>query len=302
MALLVGAGELGFPTGIPVEVALLLTGAYAVHSLPALAVAVAVVSLGDLAGTTLLHLAVRTGGVRLLDRLLARHTTRGGDFLAGWRRRLGGRDTAVVFVVRLLPLVRMYVSIGMGLLRIRLRSFVLGAAPAAVVWAGTPMIVGYAFRADAQRLAARYAAMTHLGIALLPAVGVLTTGLLWLRHARPARSTLLRGRAALGVLAGGGIAAYTGRLLWANHWAIEHGSAALPRPVLALWVAALAVAALLLLAFALIDAHAARALRGYAPATRHRLVAGAVGMTTWLALVAGAGVIPLALELRYPAI
>lgn len=302
VALLVCAGELGFPTGIPVEVALLLTGAYAVHSLPVLVAAVVAVSAADLLGTTLLHLAVRTGGVRLLDRLRARHPGRGGDLLAGWRRRMGGHDAAVVFVVRLLPMARMYVSIGTGLLRIRFRSFFFGAAPAAFLWAGTPLVAGYLFSSDAQRLAARYAAFTHAGIALLPAWGLLTAGVIWLRHAHLAPSTLLRGRAALGVLAGGGIAAYAGKLLWTNQWAIEHGSAGLPRSVLALWIAAMVGAAALLLAFAVIDARAARTLRHYAPATWHRMVAGAVGTATWLALVTSAGVIPIVLELRYPAI
>lgn len=302
VALLVCVGELGFPTGIPVEVALLLTGAYAVHSLPMLVAAVAVIAAGDLLGTTLLHVIVRTGGVRLLDRFARRHAERGAGFLDGWRRRLGGHDAAVVFVVRLLPMVRMYVSIGTGLIRIRFRSFLLGAAPAALLWSGAPLVVGYAFSADAQRVAARYAAFTHLGIALLPAVGLSTTGVVWLRHARPARATLLRGRAIFGLLAVAALGGYAGRLLWTNNWRIEHGSGALPTPVLALWAAAMATTAGLLLAFSLLDAHVAAVLRERAPEARHRLVAGAAGMLVWVGLLATAGGIPVLLELRYPAL
>jgi hypothetical protein len=61
VALIVCAGELGFPTGVPVEIALLLTGAYAIHSVPMLLVGVILVAAADLLGTTSLHLIMRTG-------------------------------------------------------------------------------------------------------------------------------------------------------------------------------------------------------------------------------------------------
>src|SRR5262249_13189385 len=62
VALLVFITELGVPTGIPFEVALLLAGATAVHSLQGLVTAVAIVALADLAGTTTLFLIRRSGG------------------------------------------------------------------------------------------------------------------------------------------------------------------------------------------------------------------------------------------------
>jgi membrane protein DedA with SNARE-associated domain len=302
VALLVFAGELGFPTGIPVEIALLAVGAYAVHTLPALIAAVLLVSTADLLGTTLLHLLVRSGGVRLLGWLFHRHGKRPEATAARWRQRLGDRDALLVFVVRLLPLVRMYVSIGAGLLRIRLRGFVAGAAPAALLWAGTPLVLGYLFRADVHRFEARYTASAHLLLAALPAVGLVTGLALWIGNAHPTRATLLRTRSVLGLIAAFATAGYLVRLAWRNEWSVEHGAAALPHPLLALWLGALALLALLLLAFAAADFRAAAALHVRTPAVPRRLRADLMGMCAWLSVLSLAGGIPVMLELRYPAL
>lgn len=300
VALLVCAGEIGVPTGIPVEVALLLAGAYAVHSLPALVAGVLLVALADLLGTTTLHLVVRTGGVRLMERLLRRHDARREDAIGRWRRRLGGRDAAVVFVVRLLPLARMWVSIGAGLLRVRFRSFLLGAAPAALLWAGTPLVLGYAFRGDVHRWEARYTTGAHLLLAALPAVGLLTGLAWWIGGGHSLRASVHRGRSALGLIAAVATTAYLVKLAWANEWAVEHGAAALPRPLLLLWLGILASLALVLLGFAYADLRAARLVRP----PRDRATGGAVAefarTVLWLGLLGATGVIPFLMEQRYP--
>jgi membrane protein DedA with SNARE-associated domain len=300
VALLVFAGELGIPTGIPIEVALLLVGAYAVHSLPALVIGVLLVAVADLAGTTTLHLLVRTGGVRLLGKLLRRHEAQGEESMARWRQRLGGHDAAVVFVVRLLPLVRMYITIATGLMRIRLRHFLLGAAPAALVWAGTPLVLGYAFRADVHRWAAHYSTGAHLLLAALPLIGLATGVVWWVRRAPSPRMALRRGRSVLGLLAAVATAGYLARLLWANDGAVAHGSATLPQPVLVVWVATMATIALCLLGFAYVDLRAA---------VRHRTAqVGRSWMNdlattvAWAGVVAVAAAIPVVMELRYPAL
>ena len=73
VALLILVGELGVPTGVPAELALLLTGAYAVHSLKGLVGAILLISLADIVGTMTLHMAARTGGASILQRLMKRH-------------------------------------------------------------------------------------------------------------------------------------------------------------------------------------------------------------------------------------
>jgi hypothetical protein len=247
-------------------------------------------------------MAMRTGGVKLMNRVLRKHQEKQEQIMARWRSRLGGRDTLVVFVIRLLPLLRMYVTIGTGLLRIRLRSFLLGAAPAALLWAGTPLVIGYIFRTDAHRLEERYAGATHIMLATLPAFGLITGALMWFRHVHPTRTMILRGRSILGFAAATAITAYVASIVWGNDWSIERGSAALPRPVLELWMVALCGLALLLLVFAVFDLRLASGMRQlhWRPAAPQRLMAGITGMVVWLSLLFAAGGIPVLMELRYP--
>ncbi|HKG24597.1 MAG TPA: hypothetical protein VKB09_03065, partial [Thermomicrobiales bacterium] len=102
------AGELGLPTGIPAEIALLIVGAYGVHSVPGLIGGLILVAIGDLCGTMTLFMAIRTGGVRLLAIIRRRAGADPGsdDVFTRLRRRLHGHDSLAVFVGRLLPLAR----------------------------------------------------------------------------------------------------------------------------------------------------------------------------------------------------
>lgn len=302
VALLVFAGELGVPTGVPVEVALLVAGSYAIHSLPDLLVGLFLVVAADILGTTTLHLVARTGGVRLLSWLVRREGAGGVDIMERWRRRLGCHDVAVVFVGRLLPLVRMPVTVAAGLLRLRLRDFLAGAAPAAAIWAGLPLTLGYLFRADVGRFATRYTRFSHLFLVAMPAIGIIGGLAWWVRGGGSVRAKVRRGRSALGLAAVVGSVAYVVKTAWANERATDHGLAALPYPLLGVWLALLAVLALALLGVALADLRVA--MRGRA---RHgplsRLVVGEIATTlAWVGLVAVVGAIAIGIELRYPAL
>lgn len=296
MALLVFLGELGIPTGMPVEIALLLAGAYAVHSLPALVVGVLLVSVADLAGTTTLHLMVRTGGVHLLRKLRRRQEAQREQSMARWRQRLGGHDASLIFVFRLLPLVRMYVTIASGLMRVRPRSFVAGTAPAGLIWAGAPLVLGFAFRSDVHHWEARYTTSAHVLLALLPLVGLGTGVVWWARLASSPRTALRRGRSVLGLLAAIVTAGYLARLIWA----IEHGSESLPNPILVLWVTALAVVTICLLGCAYVDFRAA--VHHRSAVIGRSMIKELTATLAWAGVVAIAGVIPIVLELRYPSL
>ncbi len=300
VALLVFVGELGVPTGVPAEVALLLAGSYAVHSLPALIASVLVVSVADLSGTVTLHLVARTGGHRLLTRVLRRHEPGQGGPLERWHRRLGGHEVATVFLVRLLPLVRMYVAIGTGLMRIRFRNFVLGAAPGALFWVGTPMIVGYLFRADVQRLTARYTAASNVLLVALPLIGLAVWSIWWVRRGDAARARLRRVRVVVGGTAVLVIAGYLAREAWLSEQAVDRGASLFPLPVLVTWLIVLVVLALVLLVLALID------LRGaVGSGARQSLLKGPsmvelVSDLAWVILMVTAVAVVTMLELRYP--
>ena len=115
-ALVIFAGELGLPTGIPAEIALMIAGAYGIHSPAGLVGGLLLVAAGDLLGTMTLFLAIRTGGVRLVSiiRKRAGADPTSEDVFTRIRRRLHGHDSLAVFVGRLLPLVRMPVTIWAG--------------------------------------------------------------------------------------------------------------------------------------------------------------------------------------------
>jgi membrane protein DedA with SNARE-associated domain len=162
----------GIPTGVPIHVVLLLAGAYLIGSLPGLAVAILAMAAAELAGTLLLHLIARTGGVRLLERMASDRQDRVQATFDRWRGRLGGRDVAVITMLRLIPFVRMGTTVGTGLLGIRLRDFVIGAGLSAVIWTALPLSIGYAFRSHVTTIEGYYHSILNalpmaLGIASL---------------------------------------------------------------------------------------------------------------------------------------
>jgi membrane protein DedA with SNARE-associated domain len=169
----------GIPTGVPIHVVLLLAGAHLIGSLPGLAVAILVMAAAELAGTLVLHLVARTGGVRLLERMASDRQDRVQATFDRWRGRLGGRDVAVITLLRLIPFVRMGTTVGTGLLGTRLRDFVIGAGISAVIWTALPLSIGYAFRSKVTTIEGYYhsildALPVTLGIAsLIVVAGVL---------------------------------------------------------------------------------------------------------------------------------
>ncbi|MDF3018313.1 MAG: associated Golgi protein-related protein [Thermomicrobiales bacterium] len=154
---------------MPIHVVLLLTGSYLIGSLPGLAVAIVALAAAELAGTLVLP---RTGGVRLLERMASDRQERVQATFDRWRGRLGGRDVAVITVLRLIPFVRMGTTVGTGLLGIRLRDFVIGAGISAVIWTAIPLSIGYAFRSNVTTIEGYYQSILDalpmtLGIASL---------------------------------------------------------------------------------------------------------------------------------------
>ena len=157
---------------MPIHVVLLLAGAYLVGSLPGLAVAIVAMAAAELAGTLVLHVIARTGGVRLLEHMASDRQDRVQATFDRWRGRLGGRDVAAIAVLRLIPFVRMGATIGTGLMGIRFRDFAIGAGISAVIWTALPLSLGYAFRSNVTTVEGYYESIVAalpmaLGTALL---------------------------------------------------------------------------------------------------------------------------------------
>ena len=164
VTLVMFASATGIPTGVPIKLIMLFTGAYLVNSWQMLLPVILVMALAELGGTLVLHGVARTGGVKVLERIASDRQARVQASFEQWQRRLGGRDVAAITVLRLIPFVRMGTTVGAGLVGLKLRDFILGSAIAALIWAGIPLMLGYVFRANLSDLEAAY----HAALAALP--------------------------------------------------------------------------------------------------------------------------------------
>lgn len=299
VALLIFVGELGIPTGIPAEIALLIAGSYGVHSFTGLIGAVALVVGADMLGTITLHLVARTGGSRILARVLERFGRRSEETIDRWRQRFGGHDLLVVGVGRMLPLVRMYFSIGAGLLKIRKRDFVVGAFPGAVVWVGTPIVLGYFLHADVQRFAVEYATFSHLLFLVLPTLSLAAGAMWWIRRGHTRWSKLRRSRSAAGILIASTAFVILVRTIVFHGDVIASSIAAIPESVLTTWSIALAAGALALLTVSFHDLRVA-SRRNWSQARSNEAVVELATTAVWLALAIATASIALFIVIRFP--
>lgn len=299
IALLVFAGELGVPTGIALEVALLLAGSYAIHSFPGLVAAIILVSIADILGTTALHLISRTGGRRAMLWALRHQSTWQHDILDRWHQRLHGHEVILVFLVRILPLVRMYISIGSGLLAIRFKAFLQGTIPAAFVWVGVPMTVGYLFQDQVREFAAEYTYIAYAILFALPAFGVLTGLAGWVYQGGFFQARLHRGRSALGFMVAAIGLVYLIIKIRPVGETVTNGLDALSSLPINPWLLILAGFALALLTLAVLDLRAASRAPQHNTARRHLPITDLLTTIVWVSLVGGISAIVIGIELRY---
>ncbi len=261
VVLIIFAGEIGVPTLVPGEIAILIVGSQVIHSVPEFLGVWLLFGVVDIIACTSIHTASRTGGNRVLLRLL-RHLQSGEErreeTVAGWRRRLGGRDALVVFVTRLIPVFRLYASVTTGLIRIRFRDFLFGATPASMLWASIPLALGALLHAQLTGMERRYPQMIHFVI-LGSIVIVLVMALSWwIRRAGTQAGSLRRIRTVFGLGAVSGalsrlalMALYGDKPL--SQWSLEPSLSAL-----SIWIMCLSLVALGLLWIAARDLHVIR--------------------------------------------
>jgi membrane protein DedA with SNARE-associated domain len=250
VVLIIYAGEIGIPTLVPGEIAILVGASQLVRSVPQLVGLWLLFGIVDVVACTSIHTACRTGGNRVLVRLLRcllPNSEHHEQIVDGWRRRLGGRDAAVVFVTRLIPMFRLYASVTTGLIRIRFRDWILGAVPASFVWAATPLLIGYLLRSRIRAVEDQYPQLIHYVIYGSITVIVLMALSAWVRHAGTRAGSLRRLRTALGLGAVGGalsrlvlVGVYGDKPL--SHWALAPSLSAL-----SVWITCLSLVALGLL-------------------------------------------------------
>jgi membrane protein DedA with SNARE-associated domain len=289
VVLVIFAGEIGLPTLVPGEIAILIAGVQVVHSVPMLIGTWVLFGVVDILACSSIHLASRTCGNRLLVRLLRYlqpKKQRHEEIIEGWRRRLGGHDPLVVFITRLIPMFRLYASVTTGLIRIRFRDFVCGAVPASLLWAAIPLSLGYALRAKAGALEGQFPLMIHIVIAITPTVLVGSMVMAWVRSADSRPAALRRLRFALGLAAVGG--ALTRLILVAVHAdALFNYRSIVPiAQAVSIWITILSLVALALLWMAAHDLRVICSHGQWVPGVPQRVRSiGALSALAWVSLM-----------------
>jgi membrane protein DedA with SNARE-associated domain len=256
VVLIIFAGEIGIPTLVPGEIAILIAASQVIHSVPELVGLWLLFAVVDVLACTTIHTACRTAGNPVLVRLLRYiqpKAERHEDIVDGWRRRLGGRDALVVFVTRMIPMFRLYASVTTGLIRVRFRCWLSGALPASFLWAATPLTLGYVLRARIRSIERAYPDLIHWVIlgSVLVILGMIVTA--WVRAAETRVGSLRRLQTAFGLGAVGGAlsrlvlaAIYGDKPL--SHWLLLPSFSAL-----SVWITGLSLVALGLLWLAALD-------------------------------------------------
>lgn len=150
------AEEAGIPLPIPGDLFIAAMGFLACTGRASFVPAAAVVTIATVGGATLLFLLSRHAGRRLLGwagRWLgydAAGQARQEARAAAWLRR---RGFLAVVVGRLIPGLRIVMTIVAGALRVPHPTFVVGTAVAGLVWATLYFWIGYALGAGYRRLA-----------------------------------------------------------------------------------------------------------------------------------------------------
>lgn len=146
------AEESGIPLPLPGDLFIAAMGFLAHQGRASFLPTAAVVTLATVIGATALYLLSRHAGRPLLLRVARRlgYTEAREAHLEGWLAR---RGAAAVVVGRLIPGLRIVMTLVAGALRLPHRVFVLGTLVAGLVWATMYFWIGWALGAGYGRLA-----------------------------------------------------------------------------------------------------------------------------------------------------
>jgi membrane protein DedA with SNARE-associated domain len=176
------AEEAGVPLPIPGDLFIAAMGFMAHRGAAAFAPTAAVVTGATVLGASILYLLSRHAGRRLILKVARRF-----GYTAARERRLEtwleARGAVAVVVGRLVPGLRIVMTVVAGALRMRRTTFVAGTAVAGLLWATIYFWLGWALGAGYERLAGQLP-LEALWPAAAAAAALLALALWW-RHRRP---------------------------------------------------------------------------------------------------------------------
>ncbi|WP_344891091.1 DedA family protein [Actinomadura meridiana] len=188
LALFAVAALDGFFPVVPSESMVITGGVYAASGQPKLVLVVVLAALGAFIGDHVSYFIGRGSGGRVLRRL--RPGTRRHTAFEWARRQMLARGGLILVVARYVPGGRTAVTLTMGAVGFRLRSFSLFTGVAAVSWGLYGGLLGYvggvAFEDDPLKGVA-------VGIGLALAVTAAVEGMRFVRHRRNGRAVAAEG-------------------------------------------------------------------------------------------------------------
>ena len=96
---------------------------------------------------------------------------------------------------------RLYASVTTGLIRVRFRAFLMGAAPASFLWAAIPLTLGYAMRNRLRLMEAQYPQLTHYVILASASVFITLGIVFWVKAGENKKAAFRRLRFLFGAAA-----------------------------------------------------------------------------------------------------
>jgi membrane protein DedA with SNARE-associated domain len=180
--LVILAEEGGIPLPVPGDLFIAAMGVLAHQGRASFAPTAAVVTTATVLGATVLYLVSRHAGRPLLVKVMRRFgfTEAREQRLEGW---LGRHGATAVVVGRLIPGLRIVMTVVAGVVGLRHRTFVVGTFFAGLIWSTIYFWLGWALGAGWERLA-DHVPLDRLWPWLAGAAALLALAVLWRWSAR----------------------------------------------------------------------------------------------------------------------
>jgi len=183
LAVVILSEEAGLPWPVPGDLFIAAMGFLARSGRARFAPTAAVVTFATVAGASILYLVARHAGRPLLDRFGRRfgYTAARAARVEGWLTRHGA---AAVVVGRLIPGLRIIMTVVAGALRLPHRTFVVGTFFAGLIWSTIYFWLGWFLGAGYERLAERTRPPPWVAVAGALALAAALAVVLWVLRRR----------------------------------------------------------------------------------------------------------------------
>lgn len=176
--------EIGIPVPAPVELVLLIAGYLASQGALSFPLVFLIAVGADLIGTSILYFVFYSFGHFFIE-----HTPRWLPFNAEriktWTKKIAARGKTGIYVGRLIPYLRGYVSIAAGILQVPPVTFISLAALSAVTWSGGYALIGWLLGSRLEPVLTLFGGVRNAVVVAIALVVVIGIGVHLFRRHRP---------------------------------------------------------------------------------------------------------------------